>query len=169
MYGAEAALPENSQAPSGALIPEGGADAMPPVYTDGMLVVGDAAGLSNPIYREGSNLALISAKFAVQATIEAHKKGDFSAASMARYKDLLDASFIMDDLKTYSKTSKFFQSQPVFLQRYPEILTEAIHELLTVDSVPKRQKQRKILRQVLRRRKPWDLVRDAVGALRSVI
>jgi electron transfer flavoprotein-quinone oxidoreductase len=150
------------------LIPEGGADAMPPVVTDGMLVVGDAAGLSNPIYREGSNLALISAKLATQAIVEAHKKGDFTAASLGRYKDLLDASFIMDDLRAYSKTSKFFQGKPVFLERYPEILTEAIHELLTVDSVPKRQKQRKILRQVLRRRKPWDLARDAIGAFRAV-
>lgn len=150
------------------LIPEGGADAMPPVYTDGMLVVGDAAGLSNPIYREGSNLALISAKFAAETCIEAHKQGDFSATSMARYKQLLDESFIMDDLRTYSKTSRFFQGKPVFLERYPEIITEAIHELLTVDSVSKRQKQRKILRQVFRRRRPWDLARDAIGALRSV-
>ena len=42
---------------------------MPPVFTDGMLVVGDAAGLSNPIYREGSNLALVSAKLAAQVCV----------------------------------------------------------------------------------------------------
>lgn len=151
------------------LIPEGGADAMPPVYTDGMLVVGDAAGLSNPIYREGSNLALISAKFAAETCIAAHEKGDFSAATMATYKQKLDESFIMDDLRAYSKTSRFFQGKPVFLERYPEMLTEALHELLTVDSVPKRQKQRRILRQLFRRRKPWDLARDAVGAFRALI
>jgi hypothetical protein len=40
--------------------------------------------------------------------------------------------------------------------------------MFTVDSVPKRQKQRKILRQLFRRRRPWDLARDAVGAFRAL-
>jgi hypothetical protein len=37
-----------------------------------------------------------------------------------------------------------------------------------VDSVPKQDKQRKILRQVLRRRGPVGLVKDAVGAFRAL-
>lgn len=150
------------------MIPEGGAAAMPPVYSDGILVVGDAAGLSNPIYREGSNLALISAKLAVQVCVEAHQRGDFSAHALSRYKTLLDESFIMDDLRAYSKTSQFFQKKPEFLEKYPGLLVDALHELLTVDSVPKRAKQRKILRQVLANRRPWDLAKDAIGALRSL-
>src|SRR6266542_3443962 len=80
------------------LIPEGGAAAMPPLYTDGMLVVGDAAGMSNAIYREGSNLALASAKIAAQTCVEAHKAGDFSSKTLSQYKGLLDDSFVMKDL-----------------------------------------------------------------------
>lgn len=151
------------------LIPEGGAAAMPPVYTDGMLVVGDAAGMSNAIYREGSNLALASAKMAAQTCIEAHTAGDFSARALARYKELLDSSFVMKDLTLYSRTSRYFQNKAgEFLEVYPDLLVDAAHELLTVDSVPKRDKQRKILRQLLARRAPWELVRDAVGALRAL-
>jgi len=150
------------------LIPEGGADAMPPVFTDGMLVVGDAAGLSNPIYREGSNLALMSAKFAAQVCIEAHERGDFSAGSLVRYKQLLDDSFIMKDLRMYSRTSRYFQKNNNFLEVYPELLVDAAHELLSVDSIPKRDKQRRIVRQLLGQRSPWELARDAVGVLRSL-
>src|SRR5205823_2745935 len=102
------------------MIPEGGADAMPPVFTDGMLVVGDAAGMSNPIYREGSNLALMSAKLAAQVCIDAHERGDFSARSLAQYKRLLDQSFIMKDLHQYSRTSRYFQRNNHFLEVYPE-------------------------------------------------
>ena len=141
---------------------------MPPVFTDGMLVVGDAAGMSNAIYREGSNLALISAKLAAQTCIEAHQSGDFSARTLSRYRELLDDSFIMKDLTQYGRTSRFFQSKPEFLELYPGMLAEAVHELLTVDSVPKREKQRRILRRFLGRRGPWDLARDAVGALRAL-
>jgi electron transfer flavoprotein-quinone oxidoreductase len=150
------------------LIPEGGAAAMPPVFTDGMLVVGDAAGMSNAIYREGSNLALISAKLAAQTCIEAHERGDFSARSLGRYRQLLDESFIMKDLRLYSRTSQFFQNNRDFLEVYPGILAEAAHQMLTVDSVPKQDKQRAIVRRLLKERAPWDLVRDAIGALRSL-
>src|SRR6266542_3751929 len=93
------------------LIPEGGAAAMPPLYTDGMLVVGDAAGMSNAIYREGSNLALASAKIAAQTCVEAHKAGDFSSKTLARYAERLDTSFVMKDLRLYSRTSGYFQKQ----------------------------------------------------------
>jgi electron transfer flavoprotein-quinone oxidoreductase len=150
------------------LIPEGGAAAMPPVFTDGMLVVGDAAGMSNAIYREGSNLALASAKMAAQTCIEAHNAGDFSAKTLSRYGALLDESFIMKDLRLYSRTSAYFQKQTQFLETYPELLIDAAHEMLSVDSVPKQDKQRKILRQVLRRRGPMGLVKDAVGAFRAL-
>ncbi|MEA2642511.1 MAG: electron transfer flavoprotein-quinone oxidoreductase [Chloroflexota bacterium] len=150
------------------LIPEGGAAAMPPVYTDGMLVVGDAAGMSNAIYREGSNLALVSAKLAAQTCIEAHEVGDFSARTLSRYKTLLDDSFIMKDLRLYSRTSSFFHQKPEFLELYPELLMEAAHTMLSVDSVPKQDKQRQVLRQLLGKRAPWELVRDAVGALRAL-
>jgi electron transfer flavoprotein-quinone oxidoreductase len=150
------------------LIPEGGAEAMPPVFTDGMVVVGDAAGMSNPIYREGSNLALVSAKLAVQAIIEARELGDFTAGALARYKALLDESFIMKDLHLYSRTSRFFQGKPELLGLYPDLLAEAAHDLFSVDSVPKQDKQRRILRRMLSRRAPWQLVGDVAGALRSL-
>ncbi|MBM2811417.1 MAG: dependent oxidoreductase [Chloroflexi bacterium] len=150
------------------LIPEGGASSMPPVYTDGMLVVGDAAGMSNAIYREGSNLALASAKLAVQTILEARERNDFSARSLSRYKALLDDSFIMKDLQMYSRTSGYFQGKSEFFELYPELLVQAAHELLTVDSVPKRDKQRRILRQLLGQRAPWDLVKDSLGVLRAL-
>lgn len=150
------------------LIPEGGAAAMPPLYTDGMLVVGDAAGMSNAIYREGSNLALAAAKLAADTCIHAHEVGDFSARTLSGYADLLNNSFVMKDLRLYSRTSRYFQSKSVFLEEYPELLVNAAHELLSVDSVPKQEKQRRILRQILGRRGPLDIVRDAVGAFRAV-
>jgi electron transfer flavoprotein-quinone oxidoreductase len=151
------------------MIPEGGASAMPPVFTDGMLVVGDAAGMSNAIYREGSNLALMSAKLAAQTCVEAHERGDFSVQTLSRYRKLLDESFIMKDLRLYSRTSQHFQSNPQYLDLYPEMLVEAAHDLLSVDSVPKQEKQRRILGRLLGRRAPWRLARDVVGAVRALI
>src|SRR5256885_17227021 len=58
------------------LIPEGGYNVMPPLYTDGMLLAGDAAQMINPTHREGSNLAMAARKMAGETVIEAKKKGD---------------------------------------------------------------------------------------------
>ena len=49
-----------------------------------------------------------------------------------------------------------------------DLHNDAAHELLSVDSVPKQDKQRKILRQMLARRGPFSLVKDAVGAFRAL-
>ena len=74
----------------------------------------------------------------------------------------------MKDLRMYSRTSSYFQKQSQFLETYPQLLVDAAHEMLSVDSVPKRDKQRRILRQMLARRGPFALVKDAVGAFRAL-
>ena len=42
------------------LIPEGGLHALPQLFGDGYLIVGDSAGFVNSVHREGSNLAMMS-------------------------------------------------------------------------------------------------------------
>ncbi|UCC68491.1 MAG: FAD-dependent oxidoreductase, partial [Armatimonadota bacterium] len=74
------------------LIPEGGLRGMPKLSTHGLLVVGDAAMLVNSMHREGSNLAMISGKFAAETVLEAKKRGDFSAGTLGHYDRLLRES-----------------------------------------------------------------------------
>jgi electron transfer flavoprotein-quinone oxidoreductase len=124
--------------------------------------------MSNAFYREGSNLALAAAKLAADTCVYAHDVGDFSARTLRRYADLLDTSFVMKDLRLYSRTSSYFQSKSVFLNKYPDLLAGVAHELFSVDSIPKQDKQRRILRKVLADRGPLGIVRDAVGAFRAL-
>ena len=67
------------------LIPELDVDRLPQVYADGVVVVGDAAGLLNPVNREGANLSMLSGKLAAETIIEAKAKGDFSARTLSGY------------------------------------------------------------------------------------
>ena len=64
------------------LIPEGGLNAMPKLYSDGVMVVGDAAMLVNNVHFEGTNIAMMSGKLAAETAIEALESGDFSANSL---------------------------------------------------------------------------------------
>ncbi len=130
---------------SGHLIPEGGYDRMPKIFGDGVLVVGDAAGFVNPLNREGANLAMLSGKLAAQAVVEAKERGDFSAASLSRYRELLDDSVVMKDLKKIRNVTPFAHDRPHLLREYPAVLASMLGEYLTVDGTPKGEKQKKML------------------------
>jgi len=150
------------------LIPEGGLRAMPKLSTHGMLVVGDAAMLINSMHREGSNLAMASGKLAAEAILHARERNDFSAQSLSRYDRLIRDSYIYKDLYKYRNMARFFETHPEFFGLYPDLLNEAARQMLTVDGVPKRRKQRSIFWGALKKRSPWRMAIDFFKAWRSI-
>jgi electron-transferring-flavoprotein dehydrogenase len=80
-------------------IPEGGFHALPQRrYGDGVVVLGDAAGFVEVASLKGIHYAVQSGIYAAEAIFAALKQGDTSAAALRRYDELVDASFIRDDL-----------------------------------------------------------------------
>jgi len=150
------------------LIPEGMWDAVPPLYTDGMLVVGDAAGFVDSFHREGSNLAMLSGKLAAQTILEAKRENDFSARMMSRYARMVDDSIIGRDLRKYRKAPRFFERHKTFFSLYPELANRAASELITVDGVPKADKQSQLIGMFIKERGLIGLARDLLGAARAM-
>jgi electron transfer flavoprotein-quinone oxidoreductase len=146
------------------LIPEGGYRGIPKVYGPGYLVCGDAAMLSNPVHREGSNLAMVSGQLAGETVIHAKETGDFSERRLRDYKGLLDASWIMADMKKYDKAVPLLEHNPQLLTKYPEIADRALDEFFRVDGTSKWEKQSKILKMV-RKEGGVKMVLDTVKAL----
>jgi electron transfer flavoprotein-quinone oxidoreductase len=128
------------------MIPEGGYRAIPKIYGPGYLVCGDAAMLSNPVHREGSNLAMESGRIAGETVVHAKEKGDFSEASLREYRMRLDRSWVMADMKKYDGAVPLLEHNPQMLGKYPELLDRALDEFFRVDGVSKWEKQRRILR-----------------------
>jgi electron transfer flavoprotein-quinone oxidoreductase len=64
--------------------------------------------------------------------------------------------------------SRFFEHHPQFFSLYPDLLNEAAREMLTVNGTPKRNKQRAIFWDALRKRSILRMMRDFYGAWRSV-
>ena len=126
------------------LIPEGGHRGIPKVYGPGYLICGDAAMLSNPVHREGSNLAMKSGQLAGKTVIRAKEKGDFSERSLSEYKGSLDNSWIMADMKKYDGAVPLLEHNPQLLTKYPQLLDRALDEFFRVDGVSKWDKQAKI-------------------------
>lgn len=152
---------------SGHLIPEAGYGSLPQLYSDGVVVVGDAAGLVNPVNREGANLAMLSGQMAAKAIIEAKERDDFSAASLASYHVLLNQSSVMADLEKVAPITPFARERPQLFRDYPELISEAAREYLTVDGRSKKAKQQKIA-AMLRGLPKRQLLEDVVGAIRTM-
>ena len=144
------------------LIPEGGLKALPQLYGDGWLVVGDSAGFVNGIHREGSNLAMMSGRLAAESLIALKESNKpFTAGHLAEYKRRLDASVIMADLKKYADVPEFLHNKPHILDIYPRVLGNATYEMFMVDGQSKRAKQKKIFDELRSKRSLLGLLGDA--------
>jgi electron transfer flavoprotein-quinone oxidoreductase len=151
------------------LIPEGGYNSMPPLYTDGMLIAGDAAQMINPTHREGSNLAMKAGQLAAETVAEAKKKGDFSARTLALYRKKLEESFILKDMDDHKDIEDKVREDRDILNVYPKMAIEAIHDYFLVDGLPKRDHTKRIIKRALKQRGPFKMMRDMYRLRHAVI
>jgi electron transfer flavoprotein-quinone oxidoreductase len=150
------------------LIPEGGWKDMPRLYTDGVLVAGDAASMVNALHWEGTNMAIIAGKEAAETAIEAHRKGDFSATTLAGYRGRLDKRFIMSDLHQYRKLSGFLKTHPGFMGIYPAFINDALGLFFAGSGKPKKRLYGEILRSLTDRRPLFKVIRDFIAFGRTI-
>ena len=130
------------------LAPDGGYDFTPRYYTDGLLVVGDAARFLNAsVHYEGTNFAMASGEAAAKTVMEAKKRGDFSTRTLALYQKLLNESFVMKDLKRYRKLNHFAEANPVFFDGYFDAITQMAVDYFTINELPKRQHEFQMLKR----------------------
>jgi len=151
------------------LIPEGGYNAIPQLYGDGWVVVGDAAQLNNAIHREGSNLAMTSGRLAGEAIFQLKARREpMTAENLSLYKTMVDRSFVMQDLKKYKDMPALLhtQSQNFFLT-YPQLVSKAMQNFVRVDGVPKREKEKLTLKSFVAARSWAGLFWDAFRLARA--
>ncbi|MDO8625655.1 MAG: NAD(P)/FAD-dependent oxidoreductase [Candidatus Diapherotrites archaeon] len=67
----------------GGLIPSSGA--LEKTVSDGLMLIGDAAGFTSPLFEGGSQLGLMSGKLAAETAKEALDEGDASASFLKKY------------------------------------------------------------------------------------
>jgi electron transfer flavoprotein-quinone oxidoreductase len=147
------------------LIPEGGYDAVPQLYGNGVMIAGDAAGFVNmSLYKEGTNHAMESGRAAAETAAEAKERGDFSAASLAAYRGKLEAGTVLKDLKTYSAVPHIMEETPDLFLRYPEKAVQFMLDLFTVDGRPKTELKKWAFRRFLKGLPVFRFARDAFRA-----
>jgi electron transfer flavoprotein-quinone oxidoreductase len=151
------------------LIPEGGYKAIPDLFGDGWVMVGDAAQLNNAMHREGSNLAMTSGRLAGEAIFQVKSRRDpMTKQNLALYKTMIDNSFVMKDLKKYKDmpTLLHTNSQNFFLTS-PQLVSKAMDNFLRVDGAAKLDKENATIRSFIKQRSLRGLFGDAFKLARA--
>ena len=149
------------------LIPEGGYNKLPRLYGNGVMIVGDAGMLVNNLHWEGTNLAMLSGKYAGETAINAINKNDFSENCLKLYNKKLENSFILKDLASYKNLMPIMHKRrKSFTGYYIEKINSFFQMFTTVDSIPKRNKFRNFIKEFFTERSFSELFKDGISVLK---
>jgi electron transfer flavoprotein-quinone oxidoreductase len=152
------------------LISEGGFDHIPRLFSDGLLIAGDSAGLcyTNGLNLEGMNLAIASGYYAAESVFDAFQAGDFSGGQLAGYQKRLKESFVLKDMKTYRKSASFMKNDRLFSD-YPEIIGTILERVFRSDGHPRKKIGRIGWEAAKGSLNATDLLEDLIKGGRSII
>lgn len=133
------------------MIPEGGYHRLGRLVADGVIAVGDAAGLVNVSpYHEGANLAIASGIMAGETAVEAIGRGDLSAASLEGYRRRLEESFVLQDMRKFAGMPNFLHENPHVFSAWPKAALAALGDLLTISETPKQAAENRAMGRLQR-------------------
>jgi electron transfer flavoprotein-quinone oxidoreductase len=139
------------------------------IYTDGLLVAGEAAGLLMNAGKaiQGMDYAMRSGILAAETVVEAKRQGDFSAAMLKNYRTALENSYVLKDMRSFQDAVHLLHSPQMF-GPVPGLVCDFGRQFFTVDSTPT-PKARKMLQAAIKRHASyWELVKLGARAARSL-
>ncbi len=89
-------------------------------YENQLLIVGDAAGMIDPLTGEGLQYAMDAAEIAANTIFEAFQKNDFTANFLKRYQERWMKSF-GKDFKWSTRMARFCAKHPIFFDAFASL------------------------------------------------
>ncbi len=152
------------------LVAEGGMEMIGEITMDGMVVVGDAAGLTlnTGLTVRGMDLAAASAVAAAEGIGSALDRGDASKAGLAGYGERFFASYAGQDMKTYARAPAFLELERMY-KHYGELIADVLYGTFNLDAQPRRHLL-KVARRALKHSpvKTRQLVSDGIAGVRAL-
>lgn len=95
---------------------------LPQFAKDGIMIVGDAAGLvlGTGLILEGANFAMASGIAAAEAVIKARESENYKQAALGHYETLLRQGFVLNELETFKKAPEFLENERIY-NTYPDL------------------------------------------------
>jgi flavin-dependent dehydrogenase len=104
------------------------------IYTGGLMLTGDAAGVPEPFMAEGVWQAMYSSRLAAQVAVRAHSDKDFSKAYFKQYMEELKASPVGVDFMAGTVLRDFFSewTSQTFYDLFDNLADAMFYGMLTM-------------------------------------
>lgn len=152
------------------LVAEGGLDMVGEVDMDGMVVVGEAAGLTlnTGLTVRGMDLAVASGVAAAVGIGVSLDRKDSSKAGLAGYREALFASHAGKDMKTYAKAPAFLEVERMY-KDYGELIGNVLYGVFNLDNNPREHLAKVALRAFKKSPvKVRHLISDGIAGVRAL-
>ncbi|GBU12192.1 hypothetical protein AwEntero_07930 [Enterobacterales bacterium] len=113
------------------------------------------------------DLAVTSAQAAAATLAHAHRHNDFSAASLADYRQQLEHSTLWPLMEQYRHLPATLLNSPHWFSRYPQLSSDFLHDLFHVGAQPS-VPLRHLLWRYARKAGLWQLLKDLRKGTRSL-
>lgn len=145
------------------LIPKGGYTFLPNLYDDGLLIAGDAALMVSG--RRGTDLAMLTGKYAAETVALAKAREDFSAGMLSGYQRRLNASFFMKDIKSSKNVVNYYKKHPDADLLLAKTLNDAFYQMFTMGMDTSAEKMNRLRTEIFSRQAPLKTVDDVIEGL----
>ena len=115
----------------------------------------------------GMDFAVASGRMAAEAAVEAIDKGDVSEAGLASYKAKMEDSFVIQDLKTFSKWPHVMERWDSMFTDYPVMVKEIFNAMFSVDGAPQQPLMKRMM-PIVKKRGLFKLAREVRGAVKAL-
>jgi len=131
------------------MIPMDGHKNLPKFYTNGLMLVGDAAGfVNNSICHEGVNMAMASGIMAAETILDNRQERRYDVRALRLYERRLKNSFVLQNMKSSRDFIDILRTNKKLLNDYPHLMKDVITKFFEVSDVPKSTVKRDIIRMI---------------------
>lgn len=152
------------------IVSSGDMRAMPKeLYTDGALIAGEAANLLMNAGKaiQGMDYAMRSGILAAETIIEAKQQNDFSANSLKAYRNALDESYVMKDMRGFQDAVHMLHSPEMFTD-IPNFICDFGRQFFSIENKPTPKAREMLSKSINKHSSYWDLIKLGFKGAKSL-
>lgn len=139
------------------------------LYADGVLIAGEAAHLLLNAGKaiQGMDYAMRSGIIAAETVIDAKKAGDFSATMLKQYRDDLEDSYVMKDMRSFQDAVHLLHSPEMF-GAVPNLICDFGRQFFTISNEPTKKVPKMLHTSISKHLSYWDLIKLGIKGATSL-
>lgn len=139
------------------------------IYADGVMVTGEAANLliNSGKAIQGMDFALHSGVLAAETVVEAKSKEDFTSATLQKYRNKLENSFVLKDMRNFQDAVHMLHSPDMF-GTVPNIVCDFGKDFFSIENSPTPKTRKMFSRSVKKHSSFWKLAKLGIKGARSL-